>query len=85
MNHFRRLSLTLLLVLLLVGIVGHVLLPTNSAQHVFTESTCAFHHGMNIPVSTSPSWAETGISLDPMRDQSCALDLALNILHPPTF
>jgi len=85
MTHFRRLSLVLLLLLMLIGIAGHVIQPASGSHHILSDSTCAFHHGINVPMSLQPFWDGSGISLEPTHDDSCALDLVLNIHHPPTF
>jgi len=85
MDNLRRLSLVLLLFLLLIGIGGHLLAPVNGSHHVLSESTCAFHHAVDVPANLQSSWNESGIPLEPTQDDSCALDLVLNIPHPPTF
>ncbi len=85
MNHFQRFFLVFLLILLLIGIGGHLLAPVNGSHHVLSESTCAFHHAVDVPVNLQSSWNESGIHLEPTQDDSCALDLVLNIPHPPTF
>ena len=81
----RRLSLAFLLLLLLFSMAGHALQTVDGAHHALSESTCAFHHGMNAPMNMPRSWVETGISPEPVLDQSGAFGLVLNIPHPPTF
>ncbi len=85
MNHFRRLSLAFLLILLLIGIAGHLLAPVGGSHHILSESACAFHHGINLPMNLQPAWNESGISPEPTHDDTCVLDLVLKISHPPTF
>ena len=85
MTTLQRLSLAFLLILLLFSVAGHALQTVDRAHHALSESTCAFHHGMNVPMNFPRCWAETGISLEPVLDQSSAFGLVLNIPHPPTF
>ena len=82
---FRKLSLAFLLILLLFSVASHLLQTVDGVHHALSESTCAFHHGMNMPMNFPRSWAETGISLEPVLDHSSAFGLVLNIPHPPTF
>jgi hypothetical protein len=85
MGKFRRLSIVLLLFLLLIGIGGHLLAPVGGSHHGLPESTCTFHQGINLPANLQPSWNESGISLEPIHDDTCVLDLVLKISHPPTL
>ena len=85
MGNFQRLSLVFLLLLLLISIGGHLLAPVGGSHHVLSESTCAFHQGINLPANLQPSWNESGISLEPTHDNTCVLNLVLKIPHPPTF
>jgi len=85
MGNFRRLALAFLLVLLLIGIAGHMLAPVGGSHHVLSESTCAIHHGMNLPANLQSFWNESSLSPVPTYDDTCVLDLVLKISHPPTF
>lgn len=85
MKTLRRLSLAFLLVLILVGMAGHMLAPVGGSHQIFSESTCAIHHGMNLPANLQSFWNESGISLEPTHDDTCVLDLVLKISHPPTL
>lgn len=79
----RKLSLAFLLVLLLFSVTGHIL-QSNGAHHSPSEATCAFHHGMDLPVSLCAFWNGTGNPLEPVLDDSSALTLSSAIPHPPT-
>ena len=85
MSALQRLSLALLLALLLIGIAGHVFPSASGIHHIPSESTCPIHHGMNFPENLQSSWDKSSIPHEPPQDDSCALDLVLNIPHPPTF
>lgn len=85
MKALRRLSLALLLILLLIGIAGHLLAPASGTHHVLTEFGCAIHQGVNLPAHLQSSWNEAGISPEPAHDDSCVLDLVLKISRPPTL
>jgi hypothetical protein len=85
MSILRRLSLALLLFLLLIGIAGHMLAPVGGSHHVLSESTCAIHHGMNLPANVQSFWIESSLSPEPTYDDTCVLDLVLKISHPPTL
>lgn len=85
MGNFRRLSLAFLLVLLMIGIAGHMLAPVGGSPHVLSESTCAIHHGMNLPANLQSFWTESSLSPEPTYDDTCILDLVLKISHPPTL
>jgi|GEM_PF-2122711 len=84
-NTLQRLTLAFLLILLLIGIAGHLVAPASGSHHFLSETNCAFHHGMNVPVSVQPSWSESGNAPEPAQDDTCTLDIVLNIPHPPTF
>ena len=81
----RRLFLTFLLILLMIGLSGHLLAPASGSHHILSESTCAFHHGINLPANLPSSWNESGISPEPTRDHTRILELVLQISHPPTL
>ena len=81
----RRLLLVFLLTLLVIGFAGHVLTPVNGTHHVQSESTCAFHQGVNLPARLQTAWNDVGISPEPIRDHACALNLILKISHPPSL
>jgi hypothetical protein len=85
MNPFRRLSLALLLILLLIGFSEHLMAPASGTPHVLPESTCAVHQGVNLPANPQSSWNEPGVSPKPVRDETCVLDLVVKIPHPPTL
>jgi len=85
MNNFRRLSLAILLVLLLVGIAGHLLVPVGGSHHALSESMCLIHQGFNLSANLQASWSTSSIALDPSPDETCVLDLVLKISHPPTL
>jgi hypothetical protein len=80
----RRLSLAFLFLLLLIGLSGHLLAPAGGAHHILSESTCVLHQGINLPANLPSSWNESGIPPEPTRDNTCVLDLVLQIPHPPT-
>ena len=85
MGNFRRISLAFLLVLLLIGMAGHLLASVGGSHHILSESTCAIHHGMNLPSNLLSSWNESSLSPEPTHDDTGVLDLVLKISHPPTF
>jgi hypothetical protein len=85
MNNFRRLSVAFLLVLLLIGLSGHLLAPASGSHHTLAESNCAIHQGVNLPTQLQSPWNESGMSPEPTRDDTCVLDLASKISHPPTL
>lgn len=85
MGDFRRLSLAFLLVLLLIGMAGHLLAPVGGSHHILSESTCAFHQGINLPANIQSSWIELSSSPAPTHDHTCVLGLVVKISHPPTF
>ncbi len=85
MKALRRPSLALLLVLLLIGIAGHLLAPVGGSHHVLSESTCAIHHGMNLPANLQSFWNESSLAPEPTNDDNCVLNLVLKISHPPTL
>ena len=84
-NTLRRLALFFLLILLLIGFAGHLLAPAGGTQYVQSESTCAFHQGINLPVNIQTSWSESGISPGTTHDDTYVLELILKISHPPTL
>ncbi len=84
-NTLQRLGLLLILLLLLLGLAGHLLVPAGGAHHFQSESTCAFHHGMNLPAKLQTSRIESGSSLEPTHDNSCVLGFVVKISHPPTL
>ena len=84
-NLFKRLVLTSLLILFLIGAVGHAILPNGELTHAQSESACVFHHGINATVRSQPSIGDSDISPASISDTTCALDLAFHISHPPTF
>ena len=84
-NNLRRLFLAFLLILLLIGLSGHLIAPSGGSHHVFSESTCAFHQGVNLPANFQPSWNESGTAPEPARNNTCALDVVINIPHPPAI
>lgn len=81
----RRFLLVFLLTLLVVGFAGHVLAPVSGMHHVQSESTCAFHQGVNLPVRLQTAWNVVGNSPEPVQDNARALDLILKISHPPSL
>ena len=81
----RRLLLLFLLTLLVIGFAGHVLVPVSDTHHVQSESTCAFHQGINLPARLQTSWNVGRISPASAHDHACALNLVLKISHPPSF
>lgn len=85
MNNFRRLSVTFLLVMLLIGVAGHLLAPVGGSHHVLSESTCPIHQGINVPANLQATWSTSSASLEPSRDDTCVLVLVLKISHPPTL
>ncbi|MEW5830360.1 MAG: hypothetical protein AB1846_15840 [Chloroflexota bacterium] len=84
MNHFRRLSLALLLALLLVGLAGHLILPASNSHHTARESTCAIHNGMIQPNGLKSLSYEPTITIGVIQDGTIALCLSAKISHPPT-
>lgn len=85
MNNHRRLSLAFLLVLLLMGLSGHLIAPLSGSHHFLSESTCALHHSIDVPANLQPSSNEWSCSPVSTKDDASALDLVLPIPHPPTF
>ena len=84
-NTLRRLTLGFLLILLLFGVAGHLLAPAGGMQHIQSESTCAFHLGINLPGWLQTAWNFVGISPEPVHDNACAFYLILKISHPPSL
>lgn len=85
MKFLQRISLTLLLILFLLGAVGHALLPAGDLYHVQAETNCAFHHGINLPVVLQASINTVDMTLASIPDTTCAFALAFRIPRPPTF
>ena len=81
----RRALLVFLLLLLVIGFAGHALTPFSGTHYAQSESTCAFHQGLNLPVRLQTAWNDVGISPEPTRDHACALNLVLKISHPPSL
>ena len=81
----RRALLVFLLMLLVIGFAGHLLALVSDTHHVQSESTCAFHQGLNLPARLQTAWNDVGISPEPIRDHACALNLILQISHPPSL
>lgn len=79
----NRLSQVFLLLLLLIGISGHLLAPTGGSHPIISETTCAIHQSINFPLNIQISWNESGIALDPARDETCVLNIVLKNPHPP--
>ena len=84
-NSFRRLTLGILLILLLIGFAGHLLASASDTQHLQSEATCAFHQGINLSAKLQTAWNVVGVSPEPVHDNACALDLILKISRPPSF
>ena len=82
---FRRLSLACLLTLLLVGLAGHSVAHAGKIYHAVTESTCAFHAGILVPVIQQSHPVEANIPPQSDRDITSELNLGAKILHPPTI
>lgn len=85
MNKLRRLFLAFLFILLLIGFSGHLFASASESYHVLSESTCAFHQGINLPANVQSSLIEMRVSPEPTHDDTCALDFVLKISHPPTI
>jgi hypothetical protein len=82
-NLHSRLSLVFLLLLLLIGISGHLLAPTGGSHPILSETTCAIHQSINLPLNIHISWNESGIAIDPAHDDTCVLNIVLKNPHPP--
>ena len=80
----RRLLLVVLLTLLVIGFTGHVFAIVSAMHHVQSESTCAFHQGINLPARLQTARSILSISPEPVHDNACALELSLKISHPPS-
>ena len=81
----RRLSLTLLLFLLIVGAVGHLFLSVNNAPHAAKEANCAIHSGIVHPEKTHLVTHKPAITIGETKDGARDLSISTKISHPPTF
>jgi len=85
MNTFHRLILAVLLVLVVVGLAGHILAPGAGYQHAASESTCTLHTGFLAPVFQASYGIEAyGLSIF-SQGAPHALGLIAKIPHPPTI
>lgn len=79
----RRLSLALLLVLLLIGLAGHLVAPTGNYHHTAQELSCAIHNGMIQPNGLKSLTYESAL-IDLEQASTYAFSLSAKISHPPT-
>jgi hypothetical protein len=80
-----RTLLVVLLLVFLLGAVGHAILPSGPGHHIASESACVFHHGMHLPAGMQPPAGVPQLRSATITDRGCALGLVSHIPHPPTF
>jgi hypothetical protein len=84
-NPVKRVLLTFLLLLILVGMAGHWLNTAKITAHASSESVCVIHAGILLPEQPKPLPNKPDVSLVPTSDQTIPWCLRENISHPPTI
>lgn len=85
MGSFRQLSVAFLVILVVIGLSGHLIVQFGGSQHALAESTCAIHQGMHLVGGIQPSWSASLTAAQP-ADRSIPVQAVLApIPRPPTI